>query len=216
MGFEMTILLKAFCNLSSAVSSWQKKVTLAPRVFIFCSKNCAKRDIKVFHPDVSLEKQMFNFELTLSLQWNSISHCFFLHFNVCCEMERVLSTEKVEVSTLFRWTSCMLSIIWHYTRLSGMEASRLWVYFSIFLKANDFTFWGVNMNRKVISILNTALKLEHFLCQYRHYVNGHVNYLFAGHINNQYNTCFWMLVKSGKSKSEAQGCLKVILLFILY
>ncbi|KAJ0039900.1 hypothetical protein Pint_26994 [Pistacia integerrima] len=29
------------------------------------------------------------------------------------------------------------------------------------------------------------------------------------HINNQYNTCFWMLVKSGKSKSEAQGCLKV-------
>ncbi|CAN4112616.1 unnamed protein product [Withania somnifera] len=28
------------------------------------------------------------------------------------------------------------------------------------------------------------------------------------HINNQYNTCFWMLVKSGKSRNEAQGCLK--------
>lgn len=28
------------------------------------------------------------------------------------------------------------------------------------------------------------------------------------HINNQYNTCFWMLVKSGKSKSEAQAYLK--------
>ncbi|KAJ4832535.1 tRNA-His guanylyltransferase [Turnera subulata] len=28
------------------------------------------------------------------------------------------------------------------------------------------------------------------------------------HINNQYNTCFWMLVKSGKSKSEAQRTLK--------
>ncbi|KAJ6334160.1 hypothetical protein OIU78_011129 [Salix suchowensis] len=28
------------------------------------------------------------------------------------------------------------------------------------------------------------------------------------HINNQYNTCFWMLVKSGKSKSEAQRALK--------
>ncbi|GMH09297.1 hypothetical protein Nepgr_011138 [Nepenthes gracilis] len=28
------------------------------------------------------------------------------------------------------------------------------------------------------------------------------------HINNQYNTCFWMLVKSGKSKSEAQHTLK--------
>ncbi|XP_051147981.1 tRNA(His) guanylyltransferase 1-like isoform X2 [Andrographis paniculata] len=28
------------------------------------------------------------------------------------------------------------------------------------------------------------------------------------HINNQYNTCFWMLVKSGKSTSEAQNCLK--------
>ncbi|KAK1591612.1 hypothetical protein Q3G72_010367 [Acer saccharum] len=25
------------------------------------------------------------------------------------------------------------------------------------------------------------------------------------HINNQYNTCFWMLVMSGKSKSEAEG-----------
>lgn len=32
----------------------------------------------------------------------------------------------------------------------------------------------------------------------------------AGHINNQYNTCFWMLVKSGKSKSEAQRTLKVL------
>ncbi|XP_042043802.1 tRNA(His) guanylyltransferase 2-like [Salvia splendens] len=28
------------------------------------------------------------------------------------------------------------------------------------------------------------------------------------HINNQYNTCFWLLVKSGKSKSEAQIYLK--------
>ncbi|XP_058099565.1 tRNA(His) guanylyltransferase 1-like isoform X1 [Magnolia sinica] len=28
------------------------------------------------------------------------------------------------------------------------------------------------------------------------------------HINNQYNTCFWMLVKSGKSKNEAQDILK--------
>lgn len=28
------------------------------------------------------------------------------------------------------------------------------------------------------------------------------------HINNQYNTCFWMLVKSGKSKKEAQERLK--------
>ncbi|KAJ4715520.1 tRNA(His) guanylyltransferase [Melia azedarach] len=28
------------------------------------------------------------------------------------------------------------------------------------------------------------------------------------HINNQYNTCFWMLVKSGRSKSEAQSDLK--------
>ncbi|KAK2643042.1 hypothetical protein Ddye_024805 [Dipteronia dyeriana] len=28
------------------------------------------------------------------------------------------------------------------------------------------------------------------------------------HINNQYNTCFWMLVMSGYSKSEAQGYLK--------
>ncbi|KAA8530954.1 hypothetical protein F0562_005679 [Nyssa sinensis] len=28
------------------------------------------------------------------------------------------------------------------------------------------------------------------------------------HINNQYNTCFWMLVKSGKSKCEAQDYLK--------
>ncbi|CAM8995025.1 unnamed protein product [Rhodiola kirilowii] len=28
------------------------------------------------------------------------------------------------------------------------------------------------------------------------------------HINNQYNTCFWMLVKSGMSKSEAQNYLK--------
>ncbi|KAK8589855.1 hypothetical protein V6N12_024246 [Hibiscus sabdariffa] len=28
------------------------------------------------------------------------------------------------------------------------------------------------------------------------------------HINNQYNTCFWSLVKSGKSKNEAQNHLK--------
>uniref|UniRef100_A0A3Q7G4C9 tRNA(His) guanylyltransferase n=1 Tax=Solanum lycopersicum TaxID=4081 RepID=A0A3Q7G4C9_SOLLC len=29
------------------------------------------------------------------------------------------------------------------------------------------------------------------------------------HINNQYNTCFWLLVKSGKSRTEAQSSLKV-------
>ncbi|XP_048490457.1 tRNA(His) guanylyltransferase 1 isoform X2 [Beta vulgaris subsp. vulgaris] len=28
------------------------------------------------------------------------------------------------------------------------------------------------------------------------------------HINNQYNTCFWTLVKSGKERREAQSCLK--------
>ncbi|CAN4088572.1 unnamed protein product [Withania somnifera] len=28
------------------------------------------------------------------------------------------------------------------------------------------------------------------------------------HINNQYNTCFWLLVKSGKSRTEAQSSLK--------
>lgn len=33
---------------------------------------------------------------------------------------------------------------------------------------------------------------------------------FAGHINNQYNTCFWELVKSGKSEREAQNFLKVL------
>ncbi|KAF8769003.1 hypothetical protein HU200_007032 [Digitaria exilis] len=31
---------------------------------------------------------------------------------------------------------------------------------------------------------------------------------FSCHINNQYNTCFWMLVKSGKSEQEAQLSLK--------
>ena len=31
----------------------------------------------------------------------------------------------------------------------------------------------------------------------------------VGHINNQYNTCFWMLVKSGKTTREAQSKLKV-------
>ena len=35
-------------------------------------------------------------------------------------------------------------------------------------------------------------------------------FLSAGHINNQYNTCFWELVKSGKSKREAQNFLKVL------
>ncbi|KAK9095925.1 hypothetical protein Sjap_021422 [Stephania japonica] len=28
------------------------------------------------------------------------------------------------------------------------------------------------------------------------------------HVNNQYNTCFWMLIKSGKTKREAQDILK--------
>jgi hypothetical protein len=31
----------------------------------------------------------------------------------------------------------------------------------------------------------------------------------AGHINNQYNTCFWKLVGSGMSTAEAQNTLKV-------
>uniref|UniRef100_A0A251TRF0 Putative tRNAHis guanylyltransferase Thg1, Thg1 C-terminal domain protein n=1 Tax=Helianthus annuus TaxID=4232 RepID=A0A251TRF0_HELAN len=31
---------------------------------------------------------------------------------------------------------------------------------------------------------------------------------FRGHSKNQYNTCFWMLVKSGKSETEAYNILK--------
>ena len=33
--------------------------------------------------------------------------------------------------------------------------------------------------------------------------------LLAGHTNNQYNTCLWQLIKSGKSKEEAQATLRV-------
>lgn len=33
--------------------------------------------------------------------------------------------------------------------------------------------------------------------------------LVAGHIRNQYDTCFWMLVKSGMTLSETQEILKV-------
>ncbi|KAJ0698639.1 putative tRNA(His) guanylyltransferase [Helianthus annuus] len=35
------------------------------------------------------------------------------------------------------------------------------------------------------------------------------------HINNQYNTCFWMVVKSGKSTREAQSLLKVLTLLVI-
>lgn len=58
----------------------------------------------------------------------------------------------------------------------------------------EFDFWNIVMNFLVTHVI-------------------HKNNWFAGHINNQYNTCFWMLVKSGKSKSEAQGCLKVVVSF---
>jgi hypothetical protein len=34
---------------------------------------------------------------------------------------------------------------------------------------------------------------------------------FAGHITNQYNTCLWELVKSGKTEKEALEILKVII-----
>lgn len=37
-------------------------------------------------------------------------------------------------------------------------------------------------------------------------------FLVAGHINNQYDTCFWMLVKSGKTICETQEVLKVCLI----
>ncbi|KAJ0881750.1 putative tRNA(His) guanylyltransferase [Helianthus annuus] len=36
------------------------------------------------------------------------------------------------------------------------------------------------------------------------------------HSKNQYNTCFWMLVKSGKSETEAYNILKVICFFIFF
>lgn len=43
---------------------------------------------------------------------------------------------------------------------------------------------------------------------YAFITEGFLNLDSVGHINNQYNTCFWMLVKSGKSKQEAQDRLK--------
>ena len=47
----------------------------------------------------------------------------------------------------------------------------------------------------------------------------HISFLsklyVAGHINNQYNTPFWCLVKSGKTPKEAQLVLKVNKFFLL-
>nr|CAB3473761.1 unnamed protein product [Digitaria exilis] len=40
------------------------------------------------------------------------------------------------------------------------------------------------------------------------FYNRRESLCLSGHINNQYNTCFWMLVKSGKSEQEAQLSLK--------
>lgn len=34
----------------------------------------------------------------------------------------------------------------------------------------------------------------------------------AGHMNNQYSTCFWMLIKSGKTEREAEEFLKVLII----
>lgn len=34
----------------------------------------------------------------------------------------------------------------------------------------------------------------------------------AGHTNNQYSTCFWMLIKSGKTEREAEEFLKVLII----
>lgn len=212
----MTILLKFFCNLSSAVYSWQKKVTLAPKVFIFYSKNCAKHDMYRFILKYHLRSRC----LTLNLRYLcseivSVIVSFFTSMYVV-KWKEFFPQKKLKYPPSFDGRAvCYPSsdIIRDYLAWRQVDCEYTLIFF---LKTNGCTFWGVTMNRKVISILNSALKLEHFLCQYGHYVNGHVNYLFAGHINNQYNTCFWMLVKSGKSKNEAQGCLKVVLLFILY
>lgn len=45
-----------------------------------------------------------------------------------------------------------------------------------------------------------------------------ISYMFsflAGHTNNQYNTCLWKLVESGKTEKEAQEILKVLFLILL-
>jgi tRNA(His) guanylyltransferase len=45
-------------------------------------------------------------------------------------------------------------------------------------------------------------------CRFHLELFQHSFVLIAGHISNQYDTCLWMLVKSGKTLSETQEILK--------
>jgi len=52
-------------------------------------------------------------------------------------------------------------------------------------------------------------------CRFHLELFQHSFVLIAGHISNQYDTCLWMLVKSGKTLSETQEILKVCCLSTL-
>lgn len=39
---------------------------------------------------------------------------------------------------------------------------------------------------------------------------AYIYFFILGHINNLYNTCFWALVHSGKTETEAENILRVM------
>lgn len=51
-----------------------------------------------------------------------------------------------------------------------------------------------------------------FLVWFKKKKNLSCIFFFLGHSENQYNTCLWMLIKSGKSEREAHEILKVCMI----
>ena len=75
-------------------------------------------------------------------------------------------------------------------------------------------FWIIWLGDK-LTVSNIVSEKLYSSSEWNHMIWVVSCFLFCltGHINNQYNTCFWMLVKSGKTKTQSQDYLKVTFLW---
>ena len=75
-------------------------------------------------------------------------------------------------------------------------------------------FWIIWLGDKLTVSKIVSEKLYKLFWMKPYYMSSLMfSFCLAGHINNQYNTCFWVLVKSGETKTQSQDYLKVTFLW---
>ncbi|XP_058005108.1 tRNA(His) guanylyltransferase 1 isoform X3 [Hevea brasiliensis] len=162
---------------------------------------CFAEDIGKINPDYI---RSFLFENKLMPSTWIVIRIDGCHFHRFCDVHAFEKPNDVQALNLMN--SCAVAVLEEFQDVIfsyGVSDE----YSFVLKKDSKFLQRQARKNSSILPPLMEGLYAIHHLRFFEIILLGD-KLIIAGHINNQYNTCFWALVKSGKSKSDAQNTLK--------